>query len=118
MIQSTKRSLDKLKTVRVLVQKEMDKVFEFLKMLHTNSHVFSGGELVSVESMKAKFLSFIDEVGDLTKFQVSRIDELSAVSAVIKREAEKMSHRIAKLDELTEMHDLWMIRAEKCYDPR
>lgn len=95
-----------------LVQKEMDKIFEFLKVLHMISQVFRSDKLVNTEVMKAKFLDFIDEITDPDSFQVSRISELSVIDAVIKKESEKLQSRIARLDELTEMHNFWMIQAD------
>lgn len=112
IIKSSARLASELKTILELVQRVMDNLFEELKTLHTKSQVSRNGKLVETEWMKAKFLAFMDEIEDLTNFQVSRINELSVADAGIKKELEKLQSRIAKLDELINMHDYWMVRAD------
>lgn len=60
MIESSRRSSNELRTMIELVQREKEKVFDFLKVLHIEYQIFGGDKLVNIELMKAKFLSFMD----------------------------------------------------------
>lgn len=106
-----------LKDLHDLVQKIIDKLFQYLKILHIDSFVSTNGKLVDIERMKSKFLAFIDKVVDPLNFQVSKIHELSTANSVIKKEMEKFQLRVAKIDELTKMCDYWMSRANNILIP-
>ena len=80
-----------------------------MKILHTKSFVSANGKLVGVERMKSKFLAFVDEAVDPLNFQMSKIQELSSADSIIRRASEKFHSKLARIDELTEMHDYWMI---------
>lgn len=74
--------------------------------------MLTNGKQVEIKRMKSKFLAFIDKFFDLLNFQVAKIQELSTTDAFIKREIKKFQSRVARIDELIEMHDYWMIRAD------
>lgn len=60
IIKSSIRYEHELKDVQDLVQKVMDKIFEHLKVLHTESYISNNGQLIDIERMKAKFLAFVE----------------------------------------------------------
>ena len=55
IVESSTRSANEVKDVHGLVQKVAEKLFEYLKVLHTKSYVSANGKLVDVERMKSKF---------------------------------------------------------------
>ena len=62
IIESSTRLASELKNVLELVQRVIRKLYEHLKVLHTESQVFNNGKLVEIEQMKGKFIAFIDEI--------------------------------------------------------
>ena len=109
VIESSMRSANELKDVHDLVQKVIEKLFQYLKILHTESFVSANGRLVDIERIKSKFLAFVDEAIDPLNFQMSKIQEFLAADTIIRRESKKFQSRVARIDELTEMHDYWMV---------
>lgn len=87
-------------------------------MLHTKSYVSSNGQLVDIERMKTKFLAFADEATNPLNFQLSEIQELSSADTILRRVSEMIQSKVARVDELTEMHDYWMIRVDNIHNPR
>ena len=67
--------------------------------------------------MKTKFLAFVEEATDPSNFQVAKISELSAMVCVLKCAAKKLQSKISRVEELTEMHDYWMIRSDNILIP-
>ena len=67
------RSKNELKDMHDLVQKVLQKLFQYLKILHTKYFVSTNGKIVDIERIKSKFLAFVDEVIDPLNFQVSKI---------------------------------------------
>ena len=59
---------NELNDVNESVQKVMEKIFEYLKVLHTKSYVTSNGKLVDIERMQAKFIAFVEEATDPSNF--------------------------------------------------
>ena len=88
-----------------------------MKILHIESFVSTNGKLVYIERMRSKFLTFVDEAIDPLNFKVSKIQELLAVDVVIIKETKKYKYRLAKMDELIDMHDYWMVWDDKIIIP-
>lgn len=61
-------SANELKNVHELVQKVIEKLFQYLKILHIESFMSANGKLVDIERMKSKFLSFVNKVVDPHNF--------------------------------------------------
>ena len=51
-----------------LVQKVMENIFEYLKVLHIESYVTNNGQLVDIEKIKEKILAFVDDAINSTNF--------------------------------------------------
>lgn len=45
-------------------EKIIEKLFQFLKILHTKSFMSTNSKLVDIERMKSKFFEFVNEVID------------------------------------------------------
>ena len=98
-------STNELKDVHDLVQKVMENIFAYLKVLHIESYVSNNGWLVDIEKMKDKFLAFVDEAIDIFNFQVEKIQELSLVDSILRWESKKFQSKVTRVDKLVEMHD-------------
>ena len=67
-IENSMRFVNELKDVHDLVQKIIDKLFQYLKILYIENLVSTNGKLVEIKRMKSKWLAFVDEVIDLVNF--------------------------------------------------
>ena len=101
-----------LEDVYDLVKKEMDKIFQYLKFMHTKSYVTNNHQLVDVEWIKTEFPTFIEETYNPTNIQVEKLSKLIVVDYILKRATEKLKSKISRVEDLTKMHDYWMVRVE------
>ena len=73
VIENSMRFANELKDMHNLVKNIIDKLFQYLKILHTESFVSTNGKIMDIERMKSKFLAFVNEAVDPLNFQVSKI---------------------------------------------
>lgn len=97
------------------VKKVIEKVYVYLKDLHTKSYIVPNKKWVDIERMKSKFLEFIEESTSLANYQHSKIQELTVIHGTLKMALDKLQPKVATVEELTKDDDYWVVRDNNVY---